>query len=158
MSEPSRSCECWILFHIENSFGTWTQSSLNDANKMSIMLFWVNDWLWLAIELWSCQLVLKHSKTVTHPMHHWTTPSKVHVSRWWRHLFFEHARRKPTVEARVRPWCMGSCLILTGCIILASSSGRNAVLVIVCLLPAFVRAVRAILGKACVMKSESLWY
>ena len=33
--EPSRSCECWIIFHIENSFGTWTKSSLTDTNKMT---------------------------------------------------------------------------------------------------------------------------
>ena len=37
--EPSRSCECWILFHIENSFGTWTQSSLTDTNKMTKVAF-----------------------------------------------------------------------------------------------------------------------
>ena len=32
---PSPSRECWISFHIENSFGTWTQSSLTDTNKMT---------------------------------------------------------------------------------------------------------------------------
>ena len=37
--EPSRSCECWIIFHIENSFGTWTQSSLTDTNNMTKVAF-----------------------------------------------------------------------------------------------------------------------
>jgi hypothetical protein len=38
-NEPSRSCVCWILFHIENSFGTWTQSSLTDTNQMTKVAF-----------------------------------------------------------------------------------------------------------------------
>ena len=37
--ESSGSCECWISFHIENSFGTWTQSSLTDTNKMTKVAF-----------------------------------------------------------------------------------------------------------------------
>ena len=37
--EPSRSCDRWILFHIENSFWTWPQSSLTDTNKMTKMAF-----------------------------------------------------------------------------------------------------------------------
>ena len=37
--EPSRSCECWIIFHIENSLGTRTQSPLTDTNKMTKVAF-----------------------------------------------------------------------------------------------------------------------
>ena len=37
--EPSRSCECWISFHIENSFGTWTQSSFTDTNNTTKVAF-----------------------------------------------------------------------------------------------------------------------
>ena len=33
--EPSRSCERLTLFHIENSIGTRTQSSLNGNNEMT---------------------------------------------------------------------------------------------------------------------------
>ena len=35
---PSRSCECWILFHIENSFGTWTQGSLIQLYKWFLVV------------------------------------------------------------------------------------------------------------------------
>ena len=37
--EPSRSCECWILFHIENFFGMWTQSPLTDTNELTKVAF-----------------------------------------------------------------------------------------------------------------------
>ena len=37
--EPSRACECWISFHIANSFGTWTRSSLTDTNKVTKVAF-----------------------------------------------------------------------------------------------------------------------
>ena len=37
--EPSRSCDRWIWFHIENSFETWTQSSLPDTKNMTKVAF-----------------------------------------------------------------------------------------------------------------------
>ena len=37
--EPSRSCECEMLFHIEDYFGTWTQSSFTDTNKVTKVAF-----------------------------------------------------------------------------------------------------------------------
>ena len=35
----SRSCEGWIPFCTETSFGTWTQSSITDTNKMTKVAF-----------------------------------------------------------------------------------------------------------------------
>ena len=37
--QPSQSCECWISFHVENSFGTWTQSSLTNTKEMTKVAF-----------------------------------------------------------------------------------------------------------------------
>ena len=35
----TRSCDRWIWFHIENSFGTWTQRSFTDTNKLTKVAF-----------------------------------------------------------------------------------------------------------------------